>query len=225
MKDIDIDNTIENANSEKKEELRAQLHARLGLPQQEATQTTSRRRVFSLKAVALGIAAMCAVCLAIVLPITLRNNTPARQQVRFKYSFADFTNADLGLTIKEYSAQTGKNILYLDWYDNINDCVTKKYFLPNKQNDIIFVSEDLYDGEMGDRVHFDVVGKNIYIDELEIAREACSNNYKYNNTNIHWAHSDSASRAYFEYKGYKYYVRLDDPMSEQAILDIVKEML
>ena len=224
MKDIDIDNTIENAGCEKKEQLRTQLHDRIGLTQQEERQIKSRRKV-SLKAVAFGIAGMCAVCLAIVLPISLYNNTTTPSQEKFTYAAVDFLYSDLGLTLKEYSEQTGKNILYIDWYDIVDDCVTTKYFLPDKESDIIYIAEDLYNGETGDHVRLSVIDFNINVDRLNDIKDLCVQNYEYNDINIDWVYNIDASRAYFEYNGYKYYVRLDYPMSEQAILDIVKDML
>ena len=223
MKDIDIDNTIENAGCEKKEQLRAQLHTRIGVPQKER-QIKSRRKI-SLKALAFGIAGMCAVCLAIVLPISLYNNTTPSSQDKFTYAAVDFLYDDLGLTIKEYSEQTGKNLLYIDWYDVADECVTTKYYLPDKEDDIIYIAEDLINGETGDCVWFAVVETNVFIDELETVRDICDMSYEYNNTQINWSYNINISRAYFVYQGYKYYFKLDYPTSEQAILDIVKDML
>ena len=223
MRDIDIDNIIENADCEKKEQLQAQLHTRIGLPQQEEWRSKSNRRVFNLKAVGFGIAGMLAVCLAIVLPISLRNNTPPSQN-RYTYTAADFSQGKLGMTIKEYSESSRKNILYLDWYDIADECESTKYFLPKEEENIIYISESICNGETGDRVWFAVVAVNISVDELD---DFCDNyvlSYEHNNTKINWSYSIDISKAYFEYKGYKYYVKLDYPMSEQAILDIVKEM-
>ena len=224
MKDIDIDNTIENTGCEKKEQLRAQLHTRIGLPQQDEEQIKSTRRGFRLKAVALGIAAMCAVCLAIVLPISLRNNAPTLSNNRYTYSVDDCLADNMGLTIKEYSEQTGKNILYIDWYDIAEECLTKKYFLPDKEDEIIYITEDLLNGETGDHVRLSIVSTNTSIDELDTFRDFCTLNYKFNGIIIYWVYNFDISRAYFEYSGYKYYLRLDYPMSEQSILDIVIDM-
>lgn len=225
MRDIDIDNAIENADCEKKEQLRAQLHTRIGLPQQEERHTKSKRRVFSLKTVSLGLAAMCVVCLAIVLPISLREDTePEPLQKKYTYSSVDLCDAALGLTIKEYSEKIGKNILYIDWYDIAEECVTTKYFLPENENEIIYITEDLLNGETGDYVCIYVVEANISVDVLDALRDFCTLNYEYNSISIHWMCNAEESRAFFEYSGYKYYVSLDYPMSEEAILDIVKEM-
>lgn len=224
MKDIDIDNTIENTGCEKKEQLRAQLHTRIGLPQQDEEQIKNTRRGFRLKAVALGIAGICAICLAIVLPISLRDNMIPPSQDKFTYLVADFLDDDLGLTIKEYAEQTGKNILYIDWYDIAEECLTKKYFLPDNEDKIIYITEDLLNGETGDHVLLSIVSTNTSIDELDTARDFCTFSYEYHNVNISWIYNVDASRAYFEYNGYKYYVRLEYPMSEQAILDIVISM-
>ncbi|MCH5162639.1 MAG: hypothetical protein J1G38_04035 [Clostridiales bacterium] len=224
MKDIDIDNIIESVNSEKKEEMRAQLHARLGMSQNEEPRKKDRKRFFSPKVISFGIAGLCAVCLAIVLPISLHKSASSPSSAKYTYNASDFSDADLGFTIKDYAEQTGKNILYIDWYDIADDYMTTKYFLPNKVNDIIYLSEELYNGETGDHVCLSVVNTNTNVDTLDSIEKACNFHYTYNDTNIGWSYSLSLSTAYFEYDAYKYYILLYDPITEQSILDIVKSM-
>lgn len=226
MKDIDIDNIIESVNCDKKEEMRAQLHSRLDLSQTEEPLPKKRRRFFDVKTAVLGAVSICAVCLAIVLPIALRNeplNTPTPN--RYYYSASEFSSDDLGFTIKEYSAQEGKNILYIDWYDLAEVSVTKKFFLEDNKNDIIYITEDLYHSETGNHVYLAVTEEQNYIDTLDLIRDSSLYNYEYNNVNINWSYDMLISRAYFEYNGYKYYVQLFEPTTEEAILDIVKEIL
>ena len=227
MKDFDIDNTIENANSEKKAELLTRLHGRTGIPQQEELQIQSRKGFSKVKAFAFGAVGLIAVSVAIVLPISLRNNTiTPPSKPKYTYMVDEFNQDDLGITIKEYAETTGKNILYIDWYDIADDCITTKYFLPDDEDKIICISEDLYNGETGDHVCLFVTDIYTDIDILDNIRESSTAEYEYNNTIIKWAYSDmTESTAYFEYDGYKYYFQLFDAMSEQAILDIVKEML
>lgn len=224
MKDIDIDNIIESVNCEKKEEMRAQLHSRLKLSQAEDPQTKKTRRFFGVKAAVFGAVGICAVCLAIVLPIALRNkssNTPDR----YYYTESEFSSDDLGCTIKEYAEQTGKNILYLDWYETGGAYVTEKHFLKDNKNDIIYITEEVYNGETGDQVYLAVTEKKNYVDTLDHIQNLCPNKYEYNNINIDWSYNEVSSKACFEYNGYKYYVRLFEPAGEEAILDIVKDML
>ena len=226
MKDFDMDNTIENVGGEKKAALLTQLHNRTGIPQHEEPQIKERRRFFNIKTAAFGVVGIIAVSIAIVLPISLRKSAPApHSQQRYTYNAADFDQGDLGLTVREYAEQIGKNILYLDWYDNADEYVTTKYFLPNEEDKIIYISEDIYNGETGDHVRFSFVDNNIDVDYLEEFKESCKLNYEYNNMIISWGcESTIVSRAYFEYNDYKYYVQLFEPMSDQAVLDIVKEM-
>ena len=226
MKDFDIDNAIESADSERKAELLVQLHTRIGNPQHSEQQIKSRKRFFNVKAAAFGVAGIFAVSLAIVLPMALNKNTPYESPHRYTYNASQFEYDDLGLTIKEYSAEIGKTFLYIDWYDYAEECITTKYFLSDDADNIIYIAEDIYNGETGDHVQLAFVDTNIDVDRLDDIKASCTKNYEYNNTIINWTYdSMSESRAFFEYDGYKYYLRLFDPMSEQAILDIVKEML
>ena len=224
MKDTDIDNIIESVNGDKKEEMRAQLHDRLNLPQAEESQPNKRRRFFNVKTAVFGAVSICAVCLAIVLPIVLHNE-PSNTPDRYYYSESEFSSDDLGCTIKEYAEQAGKDILYLDWYDTDGAYITEKHFLKDNKNDIIYITEELYNGETGDQVYLAVTEKQNYVDTLDLIQDSCVYNYEYNNININWSYDMITSRAYFEYNGYKYYVRLFEPTSEEAILDIVKDML
>ena len=96
--------------------------------------------------------------------------------------------------------------------------------MPNDKDNIIYVAEDIYNTITGDHVWLAVVEKNINIDKLDYIIDSSPWDYEYNNINIKWAYKMVDSTACFEYNGYKYYVRLSVPTSEQAILDIVKEM-
>ncbi|MDE5562482.1 MAG: hypothetical protein K2J01_02920 [Clostridiales bacterium] len=226
MKNVDIDNIIESVNCDKKEEMRAQLHIRLDISQTEEPQPEKRRRFFDVKTAVLGAVSICAVCLAIVLPIALRNeptNTPPSN--RYYYSASEFSRDDLGCTIKEYSEQTGKDILYIDWYDLAEGSVTEKFFLKDNKKDIIYIVEDLYHRETGDHVYLAVTEEQNYVDTLDLIQNSCPNNYEYNNINIDWSYNEMTAKACFEYNGYKYYVQLFMPTTEEGILDIVKEIL
>ncbi len=224
MKDNDIDNIIESVNCDKKEEMRAQLHSRLNLSQTDEPQTKNRRRFFDVKTAVLGAVGISAVCLAIVLPIALRNE-PSNTTDRYYTSDSEFSRADLGCTLKEYSEQTGKDILYLDWYETGGAYVTKKYFLKDNKNDIIYITEDLYNGETGYDIYFAVTEERNHVDVLDLIQSLCPNKYEYNNINIVWSYNEAVSKACFEYNGYKYYIQLFYPTTEEAIFDIVKQIL
>ncbi|MDE7164413.1 MAG: hypothetical protein K2O04_03215 [Clostridiales bacterium] len=225
MKDKRIDNAIESINSDRKKEMRAQLHSRVDIPQQEQAQTKSMRRVFNAKTVVFGALGICAVCLAIILPITLSGTTSQPSGGRYNYVASELLHDDLGCTLKEYVEQTDKNILYIDWYDVADDCLTEKYFLPDNENNIIYIREDLYHGETGDHVALAVIARDNSVDWLDSNREGLVQNYVCNNTRVYWGYEVSLARAYFEYNGYNYNILLYEPMTEDAILDIVKEML
>ncbi|MCH5158944.1 MAG: hypothetical protein J1F33_07100 [Clostridiales bacterium] len=226
MKDKDIDNAIENVNSEKKEAMRAQLYARVGIEDRREQQTKSSPRFLNIKTLVFGLTGILAVCLAIVLPIALLDKTTPPPQEGFTYTDAVISKDDLGLTIKEYAEQNEADILYIDWYDIAETCVTTKHFLPDDEDKIIYISEELYNGETGENVWLAVTDKNINVDILDHIEQMKGSYYEYNNIKIKWSYEFmSIARAYFEFKDYKYYVQLFYPLAEQDILDIVIGML
>lgn len=224
MKDNKIDDAIESVNNEKKAEMRAQLHARLGIQICDEKPIKRRRRFFDYKAIAFGSVGLCAVCLAIILPIAFRDTAPNNQD-RYKYTSSELSYVDLGYTVKEYAGQFGENLLYVDWYDIADDCITSKYFLSNDEDNLIYISEDLYNGETGDHISTAIIDTNIYIDTFEAMELTCGNKYECNSTEIFWAYNPFVAHAYFKYDGYKYYLQLFEPTEREAILDIAKDML
>lgn len=223
MRNKEIDDAIESVNTDKKESMRAELHRRIDIQPIEQAQTKTAHNVFNVKTAALGTAGLAVVCLAIVLPVTLRERTP--QDITYKYTASDFSYDDLGCTVKEYADSIGKDILYLDRYDTADDCVTVKYFLPENEDKIIYISEDLYDGETGEHVRISAVEANISIDSLEQYEELYKRQYVYKDTNIYWGYDISESGAYFKCDGYKYYVHLYEPSEENSILEIVEQII
>ena len=63
------------------------------------------------------------------------------------------------------------------------------------------------------------------VDILEEYKNNCDNEAIINNKKIFWRYGNIASKAYFEYNGYKYYLEMAYPSSENAILEIVEAML
>lgn len=221
MNDNKIDNAIESVNGERKEEMRTRLHRDLDLSQAEEPQA-KRKRFLNVKTFALGFLGICAVCLAIVLPISLRSAPQEQPEDRYRSS-AELTSSVLGCTIKEYGEQTGKSILYVDWYD-VSDCVSKKYYLPEDEDDIVYLYENYFNDETGDVVKLSVVDLHTHVDTIEASVLYLDQQYEYNNVNIKWSGTSACSRAFFQYGEYRYYVELEYPTSEDAVLDIVKNM-
>ncbi len=219
-----VDDAIESVNTERKENMRERLHRDLDLPLEEA-QTTSRRKFFNIKSLVFGATGIIAVCLAIVLPLSLKQ--PQSQPPKDRYSStSELSHKDLGYTLKEYGELIGKNILYLDWYDVADDIYTEKNFKPEDENDILYIDEDLYYEETGDHVQILVTDVNTHVDLLDHIQEICIYDYEYNGTKILWSNDlMTQSNAFFEYDGYKYYVRVFQALTEETILDTVKEIL
>lgn len=227
MKDRGIDNAIENVNNDKKEGMRAQLYARVGIEEQREQQTKSLPRFLNVKSLVFGLTGILAVCLAIVLPITLLDKAvPPPSQSRYTYTYSNLSKYNLGLTIKEYAEQNGADILYIDWYEKTDECVTTKYFLPDDEDNIIYITEDLTSGETGDNVWLAVTDLNINVDVLDLVEEMSILSYEYNDIIIKWSYAYMAiATAYFEFNGYKYYIQLREPLAEQDILNIATAML
>lgn len=222
MKEYKIDNAIEGVNRERKEELRVQLRLDLDLSQTEEPQVKSRRFI-NVKTFALGFAGICAVCLAIVLPISLRTVPQEQSPERFS-STTQLTYSDLGCTLKEYGEQTGKNLLYVDWYDVAGELVTEKYYLPENKDRTIYLSEYIYNEETGDQLLFRITDMYTHVDYLDAFRNVCLNDYEYNNVKMKLGADSGETRAFFEYDGYNYYVSLQYPTSADDIFYVIEKI-
>ena len=218
MKEKDVHRLIEEQNTEKKAAMYAEFQSKHNLT---AEKTVTKKKKHGL-VVSCAVAALVAVCLIIAIPIMLKNNE--RSSMRY-CSISDCIPKDIDCTVKDYAADKGLPLLYIDWYDKAETIITRLLVNKDDEDDIIYIHELIQDGETGDIVDLAIVEQNIIVDSLAFYDEACTRTTTISNISVDWYYRNRVSAAIFKFNGYKYYIVLDEPMEEEAVLQIVEEML
>ncbi len=126
-------------------------------------------------------------------------------------------------TLKDYAQAIGKNLLYFDWYAEIDGLEDYVWQLKDSQ-EIICFQEEIIDINTGCKVEIFVteIGTEIedFSRDMETDRESQTNGVK-----IDWRYTRFSAFANFEYEDYRYYLRVKEPMDENYILGLVEELL
>lgn len=174
--------------------------------------------------------AACFVCLAIVIPISLRyialnKKVESSTEDQPRYCTSDeYEIKTYEKTLKEFSLSTNQMILYLDWYSN-NIGLESNIYTDKETGEILCFKEWIVNGETGDDVTISVSSKDIIMDFIDENSKLLDNVQIINEVKINWRMSNIEASAYFEYSNYCYYLYFYFPMSEQTIFDIVQQML
>lgn len=173
--------------------------------------------------------ASCFVCLAVILPVTLRyinsDKPGSGGDDDPRYCTSDEYEVEIvEQTLKEYILEFNKSFLYLDWYENAIVCETK-HIKDIVTSEILCWNERIINGNTGDEVTLNITSKNIVMDFIDENLKFLDKETKIQNINIKWYYTSFEGFAYFEYEDYCYYLNFYYPMSEQTIFDVVEEML
>ncbi len=215
---------IEKQNSEEKEAVRQRLQNELKI-----CKTAERKTFFVRNKRWLFALAACFVCLAIVVPVSLKyvalnkDIEGGEDQPRYCTS-ADYEVGSFTQTLKAYSQSLEEPFLYLDWYD-FGDINERNSYLDKENKEILCVSERIFNINTGDDVKIYVIKSNIMMDFVDSNVKMMSNSQNIQGISVLWRIAGFDAFAYFEYKDYSYYLNLFYPMSEQTIFDVVQQML
>lgn len=214
---------IEEQNTEEKEELYERLKQRLNLPEAPVKENkkTGFVRFFKkpYRIIACASAALVVFCLAIFIPLALKGGELAKERYCHE---KDCVKMDI-VSIKDYAKENDLPLLYLEWYEK-GQLIYSSLFLDNTEK-FVYIKEKISNDETGDLVYLSITDKNTKVDVFEKFWESCVKESNIDNNKIMWNFQNSSGLAFFEYEGYRYYVELYRPVSEEAILDIVREML
>lgn len=219
---------IEENNSEQKQAAYEGLKAELNISDAPAPaeKPASKWRNFIKKPyrlIACLSAALAAVCLAIVLPITL-NNTVQPPAVRYRSS-EDCLEILIDYSLKEYGEINGIPYLYIDWYDFADEVQTKLYVSEDDSNDLIYAREMLVNGETGSIVILYTTDLYTRVDILDDYLDICTIESIVREVKVFWYYNNRKNSAYFEYGDYRYFIELNYPLTENSILEIIDSML
>ena len=134
-----------------------------------------------------------------------------------------YETVEVQYTLKDYAQEIGESLLYFDWYEETE--YLKNYALQLKDTqEIICYNEEIIDINTGCKVYLFVIQADITIENFSVEEET-DRNSEIKQVQIDWSYSRFNAYANFEYEDYKYYLRIDEPMDENHILDLVEELL
>lgn len=171
------------------------------------------------------ITVLAVLAVVLILIFTLKPDTPNNPIDDLRYcSKTDYSINDTTQTLKEYSQETNKGLLYFDWYDETELC-NDKLFQLNSNNEIICIKESIVDIDTGSLVTVSVTDNRTVVDFLENFENSCSFTHNFNGTEIKWSTSEFESKAMFEYESNIYYITVADPFEENYIITLIEQLL
>lgn len=208
-------NLIKNQNREEKDKLWEKIEKELG--NENISIVVPRKKKFPMGRF-VAIASSC-VLVATVAAVTIPRFLSPKDNTRYRTQ-ADYEKLSTDMTLKEYAQETGKELLYFDWYDSAE--LIKDYIYQLKDtSEIICFEEDIINGETGQSIKFYVVDNKTKMDILESFYTRCKEKSEVENIEVYWNYSLKESNAYFEYNEYNYYLMVDSPETSETILELI----
>lgn len=221
MKEKDIHNLIEQQEPEKKQAAFKRIQERLNIAEVSAVQTAKPKKSVKKRAFAWSAVMAVALCLAIVLPITL-TRTP---DVKDRYCVAgDYETYPTEFNIEQYASNINQKILFVDWYDIAEECLTDLYVNVNNRNDMIYLQELLVNGETGEIVDLYITDKRTKVDILS-RWDSCTTVKQLEDTEVLLDVTFQALFATFKYGDFVYYLEFINVENESRALEIIASML
>ncbi len=222
-------NLIEQQENEHKQEVWDRINSDIEIDSTlecETVQASKNMLAINPKKIYIPIAAFLAViAVVLILIFTLKPNTPNTPLDDLRYcSKMDYSSNDTTQTLKEYSQETNKNLLYFDWYDETESCSDQIVQL-NTNNEIICFRESIVDIETGCKIDISVTDNRTVIDFLADFENFCPHLYSFNNIDIKWGGNKFKSMATFEYESNVYYITVADPFEENYIITLIEQLL
>lgn len=215
-------NLIESDNPEYKKAVYQKIESKLHLSAKKAEQKPNIWRNIAFRRTAIAAMAVLIVCLAVIIPLALKDKD--KPDVRYCYT-ADCEMIELDCNARDYASQNSSSILFVDWYDVAEEVITTLYVNKADNEDIVYIEEVIINGETGDIIKVSVCDVSTKVDILEAYANICVVEAMIKGNKVLWRYDMMLSKAFFEYNGYKYYLELSYPMTENAILEIVEAML
>ena len=134
-----------------------------------------------------------------------------------------YERIDVDYTLQEYAQSIEKDLLYFDWYAE-TDYVKNMAWKLNDTQEIICFQEELVDINSGCVVHLFVTDADDKMDGFSTDENTQSVSML-GQVEVNWDFLGDKAIANFEYEGYRYYLRVKEPMDEGHILALVEELL
>lgn len=227
MKDDKFWKIIEEQNPERKEKNWEKLKTVLQSEENEnnVILVKTRRIKWSYK----RIASVCAsavlllgICTSVGVYIKRQNDGEAGKS-RF------CTQDQYGLSIsemnlKEYASFINKELLYFDWYDNCEYLADYTYVLLDTEETLGF-REEMQHAETLDFITLSVTDNKTKLEEFDLYEIVCENEEIVNDVKIIWTFSSEYGYMKWEYKGFQYYLEIEEPADSETMIRLVRELL
>lgn len=154
--------------------------------------------------------------------LSLKNGDNEDNKGRY-FTSQSYETVEVQYTLKEYAQGIGKNLLYFDWYEETDYLKNQVWELKETQ-EIICFQEEIIDINTGCKVYLFVIQANTTIEDF-FGDEETDRKSEIDGTQVDWRYSKFRANAKFIYEDYSYYLRLEEPIDENHILDLVEELL
>ncbi len=151
------------------------------------------------------------------------NDGPNKGNKGRYFTSQSYEIVDPQCTLKEYAQKIGKNLLYFDWYAESYDLKDKAWQLKDTK-EIICFQEDLIDIHSGCMIYIYVMEIGTGIEGFSLFEETNLEN-EIKGVQVDWKKASFTAYANFVYEDYKYYLRVDDSIEDNYILDLIEELL
>lgn len=129
---------------------------------------------------------------------------------KFRYcSVGDYYTTEEDITIKQYCAAVGKDLLYFDWYDTTEYYYDKQFKL-NGTDELICLQEDIVSND-GAYISLYITDKYTKLDFISLYANNCVDTVTVKSVNVKWAVSVDYKNLYahFTYNDYFYFLNIE----------------
>lgn len=154
--------------------------------------------------------------------LSLNNKTNDDNKGRY-FTSQSYEKINTQSTLKDYALEIGKNLLYFDWYEE-TDYLKNQVWQLNDTSEIICFQENIIDINTGCKIVIFVIEVGTQIEDFSLFEESDKKS-ELEGVQIDWQYSQIRANAKFVYENYTYYLRIDEPIDENYILDLVEELL
>ena len=212
---------IEEQNREEKDAVWAKIQQ-----QDEPISVSSKARSFSWRKWTPILASSLAVVMIGVFAtwgfLSLKNATNDDNKGRY-FTSQSYETLEVQYTLKEYAQDIEKDLLYFDWYEETWHLQDQVWQVKDTQEVICF-QEEIADVDTDCIVYIYVMESDTEIEGLSLDEET-NQKSEVDGVEIDWRYTKFKANANFIYEDYKYYLRVDEPIDENYILDLVAELL
>ena len=213
---------IEEEGREETARAWARLEARLNeMPQYNTPKKSKKRISTKLKKILVSCASV-AVVVAAGLGFSLGFGLQKPIDDNRYCSVGDYSKENVDLTLKQYSEANENKILYIDWYNELEDNYSIQFKL-KENNEVICFQENITDLDYN-YITINVTDNKTELDLLNKFNSELGEETLIKNTTITYFVNNHIAYAKFEKQEYRYYVELE--LEDTGyLLNIVEQLL